>query len=111
LIKGPALNLALGIIGSLVLLFLMMKYLPQLGLVERNLLPGSLGKGNGEDEVMGRRVGLRGTATTDLRPSGMAEIDGETIEVLADGVFLDRGESLCVISDDGMGVTVKKVQA
>ncbi len=111
LIKGPALNLAVGIIGSLVLLFLMMKYLPQLGLVERNLLPGSLGKGNGEDEIMGRRVGLTGTATTDLRPSGMAEIDGETIEVLADGVFLDRGESLRVISDDGMGVTVKKVQA
>ena len=51
-----------------------------------------------------------GVAVTDLRPSGKAEVDGTLLEVLADGVFLDKGEPVRVISDDGMGVIVKRVK-
>ena len=88
-----------------------MKFLPKVKFIENTMLPGSLkrGTGAGDPSEAGALVGMTGVAITDLRPNGKAEIDGAILEVLADGVFLERGESVRVISDDGMGITVKKV--
>lgn len=109
--SGPASHLALGIFGSLILLYVLMKYLPKLKFVENTMLPGSLsrGTGSGEDEHFGDRVGMTGTATSDLRPAGKAEIDGEVLQVIAEGSFVDKGEPVRVVSEDGMGIAVKKV--
>ncbi|MEN8775054.1 MAG: NfeD family protein [Akkermansiaceae bacterium] len=111
-LRKPAINVALGIFGSLFLLFLMMRFLPKVKFIESKMLPGSLGRGTGDDQEVeaGVLVGMTGIAVTDLRPNGKAEIDGNVLEVLADGEFLDRGESVRVVGDDGMGVAVKKVQ-
>ncbi len=110
-LRKPAMNVALGIFGSLFILFFMMKFLPKVKFIENTMLPGSLkrGTGSGDPSEAGALVGMTGVAITDLRPNGKAEIDGAILEVLADGVFLKRGESVRVISDDGMGITVKKV--
>lgn len=109
--ERPAWNLALGIFGSLVLLFAMMKYLPQLKFVEKTMLPGSLPRGNGSEELPSSElVGMTGVAYSDLRPNGKAEIDGKVIEVLAEGEFVDKGESVRVVSNDGMGVAVKRIE-
>ena len=112
-LRRPARSLALGIFGSLLLLFLMMKFLPKLGFIGDSMLPGSLTRGNGDDapENEGGLVGQTGVAVSDLRPSGKAEIDGKVVEVLADGAFLDQGEAIRVMSDYGMGITVKKVSS
>lgn len=109
--SGPASHLALGIFGSLILLYVLMKYVPKLKFVENTMLPGSLtrGTGSGEDEHFGERVGMTGTATSNLRPSGKAEIDGQVLEVIAEGSFIDKGEPVRVVSEDGMGIAVKKV--
>ena len=76
------------------------------------MVPSSLGRGNGNDQEVGVGAlsGRTGIAVTDLRPNGKAEVDGKLLEVLADGVFLDKGEPVRVISDDGMGVIVKRVK-
>lgn len=109
--EKPALNLALGIFGSLALLFAMMKFLPQLKFIEKTMLPGSLARGNGsEDQSKANLVGMTGVATTNLRPNGKAEIDGKVLEVLAEGEFVDKGESVRVVSSDGMGVAVRRVE-
>ena len=108
-LNSPALNLALGIFGSFVLLFLMMRYLPRLKFIGDTMLPGSLELGNGvEDDGASDRVGMTGVAVTDLRPSGRAEIDGRVVEVLSEGAFISKGEGVRIVSEDGMGVTVKK---
>lgn len=109
--ERPALNLALGIFGSLAFLFVMLKYLPQLKFIENTMLPGSLARGNGsEDQAKAKLVGMSGVATTNLRPNGKAEIDGKVFEVLAEGEFIDKGEAIRVVSSDGMGVAVKRVE-
>ena len=111
-LRKPTMNLAIGIFGSLFLLFLMMRFLPKVSFIDKTMLPSSLGRGNGNDQEVGVGAlsGRTGIAVTDLRPNGKAEVDGKLLEVLADGVFLDKGEPVRVISDDGMGVIVKRVK-
>lgn len=53
-------------------------------------------------------LGKVGTAQTNLRPAGSALIDGKKYDVLADGEFLQKGDSIVVTSVSGIKVTVKK---
>jgi len=105
--SGPALQLALGIFGSLLLLFLMMKYLPRLKVVNDRMLPGALAPGTGMEKV--ERVGMTGVADSDLRPSGKVTIDGVMLEVMTEGEYVEKGDAVRIISEDGMGIVVKKV--
>jgi len=41
-------------------------------------------------------VGARGTALTDMRPVGRVEIDGRTLEAIAEGGFIEAGSPLAV---------------
>ena len=58
----------------------------------------------------GRRdlIGKTGIAISDLRPSGRAEIDGETMIVVADGEFVERGLPVTVTDVRGNRVVVSK---
>ena len=54
-------------------------------------------------------VGKQGSATTDLLPAGKAEIDGEPVDVIADGDVIDRGEKITVVKTQGSRVLVRRV--
>ena len=43
-----------------------------------------------------------------LRPSGIAEIDGKRIDVVADGDFISKGEGIVVTQAEGIRILVKK---
>ena len=107
------LKIAIGIFGALGLMYLLMKYLPQVEVVNRNFLPGSLARGDGKEAVdgiaVGERVGMTGVALSDLRPTGNAEFSGQVMEVLSEGEFIAKGDEIRVIGEDGMGLTVEKV--
>lgn len=45
--------------------------------------------------------GATGVALTDLRPSGMADIDGRRIDVVTEGGYVASGEQVEVIADHG----------
>ncbi|MEJ6580467.1 MAG: NfeD family protein [Akkermansiaceae bacterium] len=110
-ISGPALHLGLGIFGSIILLYLIMRYLPDVPFLKRFFLPTALAAGTGieshpEDSA---RVGQTGFALTDLRPAGKAEIAGGIVDVVAEGEFVSKGAPVRIIKEDGMGVVVKKI--
>ena len=46
-------------------------------------------------------IGLEGVALTDLRPSGIASIDGERLDVITEGGFIDKAERIRVVRSDG----------
>jgi membrane-bound ClpP family serine protease len=54
-------------------------------------------------------VGARGTALTDMRPVGRVEIDGRTIEAIAEGGFIEAGSPLVVA--DGSTAASLRVRA
>jgi len=54
-------------------------------------------------------VGATGVATTDLRPSGTATIDGERLDVVTEGEFIAAGTEITVIRSDGYRHVVRPV--
>jgi len=59
----------------------------------------------GENETL---VGKQGSAQSDLRPSGIALIDGKRIDVVADGEWISSGEAVKVIAARGNHITVRR---
>lgn len=45
-------------------------------------------------------AGAAGVAVTDLRPSGVAEIDGRRVDVVSDGEYIPAGAPIAVIADE-----------
>jgi len=110
-ISGPAMYLSIGIFGSVALLYLMFRFLPEIPFVNKTLLQASLAEGTGMETREGEnsRVGMTGEAQTDLHPSGKAEIDGEIVDVVVEGGFAQKGDAVRIIKEDGMGIVVKTV--
>jgi len=55
-------------------------------------------------------LGATGTALSDLRPSGIADIGGERVDVVTAGEYLRRGEPVEVIRDDQYRRVVRRRQ-
>jgi len=53
-----------------------------------------------EGEHRARYLGKRGVAVTPLRPTGVAEIEGERIEVVTEGDFISAGSQIKVVAMD-----------
>ena len=56
-------------------------------------------------------VGQQGTATTNLMPAGKAEFDGQLVDVIAEGMPIDRGQAVVVVKARGNRVLVRAVEA
>lgn len=108
--SDAALHLGLGIFGSILLLYLVMKYLPDLPIFRPYLLPATLSSGTGIEHhpESSERVGQTGTALTDLRPAGKADFDDVVVDVVAEGEFVSKGDAVRIVKEDGMGVIVKR---
>ncbi len=52
-------------------------------------------------------LGHVGTAMSPLRPAGVAEIDGERVDVVSDGGFIEAGATIEVIRVDGNRIVVR----
>ena len=53
-----------------------------------------------ESEHRARYLGKHGVAVTPLRPTGVAEIEGERIEVVTEGEFIAAGSKVRVVAMD-----------
>jgi membrane-bound ClpP family serine protease len=56
-------------------------------------------------------VGQQGTATTNLMPAGKADFDGQLVDVIADGLPIERGQAVVVTKARGNRVLVRAVEA
>ncbi len=52
-------------------------------------------------------LGRNGTAETYLRPAGMADIDGERVDVLTAGEFIAQGTPITVVRVEGARIFVE----
>ncbi len=58
-----------------------------------------------------RWLGKNGSALSPLRPSGIAQIDGQRVDVVSEGEFIDAGDAVEVTRVEGNRVVVRKVAA
>jgi membrane-bound serine protease (ClpP class) len=75
----------------------------------KSLVLSSQLKKSAVDDKAGQLVGKEGTTITALRPAGAAEIDGRRLDVVTDGVFVEAGRVVRVVSVEGARIVVAPV--
>ena len=63
---------------------------------------------NSQASEMSRYPGMTGRSLTDLRPSGVALLDGERADVVTRGEYIEKGTSIIVDAVTGNQIVVKK---
>jgi membrane-bound serine protease (ClpP class) len=100
-------SLLLAIFGS----FVMLRFLPRLPfgrrlILQSGLLSGARGSSAPESDRMW--LGKIGTAVSPLRPAGSAEIEGERVDVVSDGEFIEPGAPIVVTHVSGNRIVVRR---
>ncbi len=101
-------SLLLAIAASLV----MLRFLPRLPFGRRLVLETELDAREGfasapEADLMW--LGKRGTAASTLRPAGIATLEGDRVDVVSDGEFIEAGEPITVVKVDGNRIVVRQL--
>ena len=113
----PLISLAFGLIGGIVLVIVLMKYLPNIpipGIVlQREIGAGGSVKVNQIDDLSESEVhpllGQEGIAVMDLRPVGKVEIAEKRFDVISGGEFIRKGTTVRVIAVEQMRTIVEAV--
>lgn len=99
------------LIGVLLLtllgVFISIKWLPHSPAGKRLLLNSSEAGYSSADSKLTPLLGKSGKSISYLRPSGLAEIEGERVDVVTGGEFLPRGTEVEVIEVSGNRVVVR----
>ncbi|HEU5051156.1 MAG TPA: NfeD family protein [Gemmatimonadales bacterium] len=97
--------LAIGVAGiaTLSVIYAWVRHLPHSGRFRGLLHSGDVGSAQGyiSGSLRSELVGASGVALTDLRPSGVAVIGGERLDVVSDGDFIARGTEVVVVRSEG----------
>lgn len=101
-------NALIGFVVFGILIFFVPKYTPFKRLSLALSQDSSAGYTVQEAESETRYMGKTGTAVTTLRPSGKAEIEGQTVAVETYGEFLDKGTEVEVAAVNGNRILVRR---
>src|SRR5215475_9591701 len=110
----PLLNMFIALVGALIVIALLARYLPRTSLYRRFALIDSNPPGPSLASAprhfataLALAPGMQGTAVTVLRPSGKARFADHVVDVVTEGEFIARETAVTVIQTDGMRVVVK----
>ena len=88
----------------------LLRFLPRLPVTRRLVLDTDLGSGpahGSAPESDQRWLGRQGRAASVLRPAGIADIDGERVDVVSDGELIEPGAAIHVTHVDGNRIVVR----
>ena len=109
-----AVPLFIALVGALIVIALLARYLPRTSLYRRFALidsnppgPSLTGAPRHFATALALAPGMQGTAVTVLRPSGKARFADHVVDVVTQGEFIARETPVTVIQTDGMRVVVK----
>ncbi|APZ48935.1 hypothetical protein BW721_04140 [Jeotgalibaca sp. PTS2502] len=109
---GSLLDLGLAIVIAVITAYILLKkgytFLPgKSSLILGTALEKNRGYSTAKDYSL--FLGKTGTASTTLRPSGKADIDGQTLDVVSDGAIIREGSRVQVIHVEGIKIIVKEL--
>jgi membrane-bound serine protease (ClpP class) len=110
----PLLNMFIALVGSIIAMALLARYLPRTSLYRRFALidsnppgPSLVGAPRQFATPLALAPGMQGTAITVLRPSGKAQFADHVVDVVTEGEFITPKTPVTVIQTDGMRIVVK----
>jgi membrane-bound serine protease (ClpP class) len=110
-VVDAALRVSLSLGAAIVASLVMLRFLPQTRLGRRLVLDTGLAASEGyasAPESDSHWLGRVGVASTPLHPAGIAEIDGNRVDVVSMGEPVDAGESIEVVRVDGNRIVVRR---
>jgi membrane-bound serine protease (ClpP class) len=105
-------QLTASLVGALILVFLLAKFLPKTSAFNRLILADAEKADQGFVSYPSEKelLGVEGIALTTLRPAGSAEFNGKRVDVVADWEYIERGKKIKVLRVEGIKVVVKEVK-
>lgn len=111
----PLRNLFLTLLGAVLAILVLARYLPKTSLYRRFALmtsnppgPSLVGVPREFATALDVNPGMQGTAQTTLRPSGKGKFAEHVVDVVTEGEFIAAETPITVIQKDGMRVVVKQ---
>ena len=92
----------------------LLRAMPRTAIGRRLLLDTALTTGSGYASAPEKDrswLGRAGRAASPLRPAGIADIDGERVDVVSDGEMIESGAPIVVTRVDGNRIVVRRQQA
>ncbi len=104
-------RVVLALLAALIASLVVLRFLPRLPfgrqLVLQTELPAAQGYASAPDSDR-RWLGTQGLAHSTLRPAGIAELNGERVDVVSDGELIEAGEPIEVVRVDGNRIVVRR---
>jgi membrane-bound serine protease (ClpP class) len=97
-------SLLLSAVGA----YAILKIVPRTRAGKSLVLSTELKKGAVDDKAQ-ELLGREGKTLTALRPAGAAEIDGRRLDVVTDGVFVEAGRPVRVVTVEGARIVVAPI--
>jgi len=98
-VQGGAVGGLAALAGTFVVGGLLLALLWRSGAWEKFILMDTIPRGDGDaGATRGRLLGREGVALSPLRPTGVAEVEGERVEVTTEGAFIAAGSRIRVVA-------------
>ncbi len=103
--------MVLALIISIIIFAIIIKKLPSSKLWQKLILTNTSSSAKGYVSTVdySHYLNKEGTVISELRPSGTAKIDGDLVDVISEGSFINKGEKIHVIKVEGVRIIVRKV--
>ena len=104
-------RILLSLLVAVIASFVLLRFMPRLPFGRQLILQGDLGTGHehgSAPESDLRWLGKRGRTTSPLRPAGIAEIEGERVDVVSEGGMIEPGTPVEVTRVDGNRIVVRQ---
>ncbi len=110
-ISGALVQLASSFLLSGIVIFILSRTLPKTNAWNRMILNKGIESSSGYSAIpkVHELLGKKGKAISDLRPAGIAEIEGKRIDVVTEGDYIETGNEVEVIEVRASKVVVKRV--
>lgn len=93
------------LLGLIIGTWCWLKFFPESRVARRFISRGSVGElGVDKPELLNRT----GVTLTRLRPSGVATIDGQRVDVVTEGGLIERGVAIKVVAIEGSRIVVRE---
>jgi membrane-bound serine protease (ClpP class) len=92
--------------------YFVIRYLPKTKLFNKIIMAKveDASEGFSSADTASELVGMTGTATSNLRPAGKAEINGRRLDVVTEGEYILKGAAIVVTEVHGSRIVVKEVE-
>jgi membrane-bound ClpP family serine protease len=109
-VEGGAVGGLAALAGTFIAGGLLLGVLWRMGAWDRFVLRDSIGRDDSSPASRVRFIGQTGVALSPLRPTGVAEVAGERVEVCSDGPFIAAGSDIRVVAIDRTRLLVRMAE-